>query len=163
MVNPPFVYGCIITDTVWSFRDNITFVFDYFSAAGLTAQRFPQFNSCAMTPRRRMQSGCVFNFQERKDSINQTSADFYAYSSSFSYKKEKSERISHWEDTVRIILIFGPSDWTWTSGLLNPIQARYQTSPHPDFQQLCYTTTRCEQMQVFFYDSCGFSAVPMSR
>ena len=35
-----------------------------------------------------MQSGCVFNFQERKDSINQTSADFYAYSSSFSYKKE---------------------------------------------------------------------------
>ena len=62
-----------------------------------------------MTPRRRMQSGCVFNFQERKDSINQTSADFYAYSSSFSYKKEKSERISHWEDTVRIILIFGRS------------------------------------------------------
>ena len=84
-------------------------MFDCFSAAGLTAQRFPQFNSCAMTPRRRMQSGCVFNFQERKDSINQTSADFYAYSSSFSYKKEKSERISHWEDTVRIILIFGRS------------------------------------------------------
>ena len=28
---------------------------------------------------------------------------------------------------------FGPSDWIRTSGLLNPIQARYQTSPHPDF------------------------------
>ena len=27
---------------------------------------------------------------------------------------------------------FGPSDWIRTSGLLNPIQARYQTSPHPD-------------------------------
>ena len=26
----------------------------------------------------------------------------------------------------------GPSDWIRTSGLLNPIQARYQTSPHPD-------------------------------
>lgn len=25
----------------------------------------------------------------------------------------------------------GPSDWIRTSGLLNPIQARYQTSPHP--------------------------------
>ena len=29
-------------------------------------------------------------------------------------------------------LFFGPSDWNRTSGLLNPIQARYQTSPHPD-------------------------------
>ena len=29
-------------------------------------------------------------------------------------------------------LSFGPSDWIRTSGLLNPIQARYQTSPHPD-------------------------------
>ena len=27
---------------------------------------------------------------------------------------------------------FGPSDWIRTSGLLNPIQARYQTSPHPE-------------------------------
>ena len=25
-----------------------------------------------------------------------------------------------------------PSDWSRTSGLLNPIQARYQTAPHPD-------------------------------
>ena len=28
--------------------------------------------------------------------------------------------------------LFGPSDWIRTSGLLNPIQARYQTSPHPE-------------------------------
>jgi hypothetical protein len=27
---------------------------------------------------------------------------------------------------------FGPSDWNRTSGLLNPIQARYQSAPHPD-------------------------------
>ena len=27
---------------------------------------------------------------------------------------------------------FGPSDWSRTSGLLNPIQALYQTEPHPD-------------------------------
>ena len=29
-------------------------------------------------------------------------------------------------------LFLGPSDWSRTSGLLNPIQARYQTAPHPD-------------------------------
>ena len=29
-------------------------------------------------------------------------------------------------------VLCGPSDWIRTSGLLNPIQARYQTSPHPD-------------------------------
>ena len=28
--------------------------------------------------------------------------------------------------------LVGPSDWIRTSGLLNPIQARYQTSPHPE-------------------------------
>ena len=27
---------------------------------------------------------------------------------------------------------FGPSDWSRTSGLLNPIQALYQTEPHPE-------------------------------
>ena len=31
----------------------------------------------------------------------------------------------------------GPSDWIRTSGLLNPIQARYQTSPHPENAGLC--------------------------
>ena len=33
---------------------------------------------------------------------------------------------------------FGPSDWSRTSGLLNPIQARYQTAPHPVVFQLRY-------------------------
>ena len=52
---------------------------------------------------------------------------------------------------------FGPSDWIRTSGLLNPIQARYQTSPHPDFQFSRavsrlpeYITTPCREMQVVF-------------
>ena len=48
----------------------------------------------------------------------------------------------------------GPSDWIRTSGLLNPIQARYQTSPHPEVAALIgrldYITTSCEKMQVFF-------------
>ena len=41
--------------------------------------------------------------------------------------KTKKKRGNH-----NSFLSFGPSDWIRTSGLLNPIQARYQTSPHPD-------------------------------
>ena len=52
----------------------------------------------------------------------------------------------------------GPSDWIRTSGLLNPIQARYQTSPHPDIffcvavrvRQLGYITTPSRKMQPLF-------------
>ena len=36
----------------------------------------------------------------------------------------------------RLPTVPGPSDWIRTSGLLNPIQARYQTSPHPDIHLL---------------------------
>ena len=32
----------------------------------------------------------------------------------------------------RLSTRLGPSDRTWTCGLLTPSQARYQTSPHPD-------------------------------
>ena len=46
---------------------------------------------------------------------------------------------------------FGPSVEIRTQGLLNPIQARYQTSPHPDMQfavrQLCYITTPFPNLQ----------------
>ena len=43
----------------------------------------------------------------------------------------------------RNLSFFGPSDWIRTSGLLNPIQARYQTSPHPDiFFVVCVTASR---------------------
>ena len=52
---------------------------------------------------------------------------------------------------------FGPSVEIRTQGLLNPIQARYQTSPHPDFvlfvavsQRLVYNSTVGSGMQVFF-------------
>ena len=52
---------------------------------------------------------------------------------------------------------FGPSVEIRTQGLLNPIQARYQTSPHPDFllsvavsRRLVYNSTVGNGMQVFF-------------
>ena len=49
---------------------------------------------------------------------------------------------------------FGPSVEIRTRGLLNPIQARYQTSPHPDIQS-CFTqpnknTTSSTNLQVLF-------------
>ena len=45
---------------------------------------------------------------------------------------------------------YGPSDWIRTSGLLNPIQARYQTSPHPDFILLNYINTAPSVLQALF-------------
>ena len=55
------------------------------------------------------------------------------------YRKTKKDGIS-----LRIFRR-GPSVEIRTQGLLNPIQARYQTSPHPDMyfavRQLCYSTT----------------------
>ena len=36
-----------------------------------------------------------------------------------------------------LFLLFGPSVEIRTRGLLNPIQARYQTSPHPDILLRC--------------------------
>ena len=52
--------------------------------------------------------------------------------------------------------LFGPSDWIRTSGLLNPIQARYQTSPHPDFACVSrlpeYDNIPCRKMQALFFE-----------
>ena len=48
--------------------------------------------------------------------------------SNLSFEKKKAETV----DTVSAF--FGPSVEIRTRGLLNPIQARYQTSPHPDMQ-----------------------------
>ena len=39
---------------------------------------------------------------------------------------------------------YGPSDWIRTSGLLNPIQARYQTSPHPDLLSFSLPLNDCD-------------------
>ena len=48
-------------------------------------------------------------------------------------------------------LFYGPSDWSRTSGLLNPIQARYQTAPHPDnFIQPYYFTIKIYKVQDLF-------------
>ena len=48
----------------------------------------------------------------------------------------------------------GPSVEIRTRGLLNPIQARYQTSPHPDIYMLAsaleYISTPFGKMQAFF-------------
>ena len=54
------------------------------------------------------------------------------------------------------MLFTGPSVEIRTRGLLNPIQARYQTSPHPDILfvalswRLRYITTYLQKKQVFF-------------
>ena len=57
----------------------------------------------------------------------------------------------------RFQVFYGPSVEIRTQGLLNPIQARYQTSPHPDFllsvavsRRLVYNSTVGNGMQVFF-------------
>ena len=52
--------------------------------------------------------------------------------------------------------IFGPSVEIRTQGLLNPIQARYQTSPHPDIhlpvRQLIYNSTLFSILQPLIFD-----------
>ena len=51
-------------------------------------------------------------------------------------------------------LLFGPSVEIRTRGLLNPIQARYQTSPHPDIcllrSALEYISIPCRKKQALF-------------
>ena len=54
--------------------------------------------------------------------------------------------------------VSGPSDWIRTSGLLNPIQARYQTSPHPDILFapeslfiIAWSKSFCKHFFRFFY------------
>ena len=53
-----------------------------------------------------------------------------------------------------LFLPFGPSVEIRTRGLLNPIQARYQTSPHPDLVDLAtrleYDTTSIRKNQELF-------------
>ena len=44
----------------------------------------------------------------------------------------------------------GPSDRSRTCGLLNPIQARYQSALHPEIFSNSYSTTLRSKMQAFF-------------
>ena len=64
---------------------------------------------------------------------NEESPPFFVYriKSRFSVKRRNPNPSPTWKIKFGF-LSFGPSDWIRTSGLLNPIQARYQTSPHPD-------------------------------
>ena len=70
----------------------------------------------------------------------------------------------------RFQVFYGPSVEIRTQGLLNPIQARYQTSPHPDFllsvavsRRLVYNSTVGNGMQVFFSLFSFFSKFLSSR
>ena len=71
--------------------------------------------------------------------------------SPFSTKKQSVHYriLRSYKDTLH-----GPSVEIRTRGLLNPIQARYQTSPHPDIQ-FCFTqpdknTTSSTNLQALF-------------
>ena len=55
----------------------------------------------------------------------------YFFESRHKRKKQKEQML---------FLLFGPSVEIRTRGLLNPIQARYQTSPHPDIVGLLTTS-----------------------
>lgn len=57
--------------------------------------------------------------------------EFYFYST-FLIKTRIIEKKKKSRTLMDTGLFRGPSDWSRTSGLLNPIQARYQTAPHPD-------------------------------
>ena len=54
---------------------------------------------------------------------------------------------------------FGPSVEIRTRGLLNPIQARYQTSPHPDIHLCCNLNFQRKSERAF----CPLRLVRVSR
>ncbi len=79
-------------------------------------------------------------FTHKKAGFPQTNEEsplFFVYriKSRFSVKRRNPNPSPTWKIKFGF-LSFGPSDWIRTSGLLNPIQARYQTSPHPDISYL---------------------------
>ena len=55
-------------------------------------------------------------------------------------------------EQLMLFWIFGPSVEIRTRGLLNPIQARYQTSPHPDASVDCQNILahRLKKSKYFF-------------
>ena len=68
---------------------------------------------------------------------------------------EKAENPASIEPARFSLCFHGPSDRSRTCGLLNPIQARYQSALHPDlcvctFTALCYINTSKFQMQDVF-------------
>ena len=78
--------------------------------------------------------------------ISLLDAFIFRISSAWKRKKQKG---------LMSFLLFGPSVEIRTRGLLNPIQARYQTSPHPDkclrlTTALIYYHTLSENASTFF-------------
>ncbi len=86
---------------------------------------------------------------------NEESPPFFVYriKSRFSVKRRNPNPSPTWKIKFGF-LSFGPSDWIRTSGLLNPIQARYQTSPHPVVSpepgRLVYISMLFPRMQALF-------------
>lgn len=84
--------------------------------------------------------------------INMLQSNFLQECTQFCEKAENPASI----EPARFSLCFhGPSDRSRTCGLLNPIQARYQSALHPDlcvctFTALCYINTSKFQMQDVF-------------
>ena len=72
----------------------------------------------------------------------------FAFEGSNLSTKEKSRKSKY------SFCFFGPSVEIRTRGLLNPIQARYQTSPHPDLiaKRLRYNSTTDIKNQVLFFN-----------
>ena len=90
------------------------------------------------------------NPQKRQTSTGGVCRSLYnenhSYNEWFSlYKKTRNLSVSG----------LGPRDWIRTSGLLNPIQARYQTSPHPDICFVSrlpeYISTPFQKKQALFF------------
>ena len=71
-----------------------------------------------------------------------------------SYKRFIHREKRKSRNSIMPFLLFGPSVEIRTRGLLNPIQARYQTSPHPDIyllrSALEYISIPCRKKQALF-------------
>ena len=85
-------------------------------------------------------------------------ASFFVYRVKFKFSvKRRNPNASPTGKMQFGLSSFGPSDWIRTSGLLNPIQARYQTSLHPDFILPRYHSTSGRNLQALFWLFSDFS------
>ena len=112
-------------------------------------------------------SGQIFHFNAYSTRIphaavlgRKNNANFYSLILKIHNKKISVLRRNYWKtkkDGISLrIFRRGPSVEIRTQGLLNPIQARYQTSPHPDMyfavRQLCYITTPFSNLQALIWN-----------
>ena len=78
-------------------------------------------------------------------SVNPSPAALIMFKSLHSKRKKLKEQL--------LFQLFGPSVEIRTRGLLNPIQARYQTSPHPDFCVVFLTTS------IYYHENTKMSSI----